>query len=67
MKTIHKPAWAPDIPAYELGVLAFGVASVAQILYALSDLPFSNWRAAGLCVTLLITTFLAYKANRTPS
>lgn len=67
MTTKHKPDWAPDIPAYVVGVLTFGVASVAQILHALNEQSFSKWQVAGLCMTLLITSFLAYKANRTPS
>ena len=55
---------APDIPTYDLGALCFGVASAAQFLRALNEQSLSEWQFAGLCVTLLITTFFAYKAHR---
>lgn len=56
-----------DIPAYDLGALVSGIASVAQIIRALNDQSFSEWQFIGLCVTLLLTFLLAYKANRTTS
>lgn len=58
---------ALNIPAYDLGALVFGIASVAQILRALNDQSSSEWQFAGLCVTLILTISLAYNAHRTKS
>jgi hypothetical protein len=64
MTVKHKHPCAPEIPAYDLGVLFFGVASVAQLLNVLNEQSLSEWQFAGLCVTLLVTTFFAFKAHR---
>jgi hypothetical protein len=58
---------ALNIPAYDLGALVFGIASVAQILRVWNDQSLSEWKFAGLCVTLLLTFLLAYKAHRPSS
>ncbi|MBP5947891.1 hypothetical protein [Pseudomonas sp. P9(2020)] len=64
MTAKQKHPCALDIPAYDLGALFFGVASATQILRAFNDQSLSEWQFAGLSVTLLITTFFAYKAHR---
>ncbi|CAD0266079.1 hypothetical protein DENIT_70057 [Pseudomonas veronii] len=64
MTVKRKPPCAPDIPASDLGVLFFGVASAAQLLRAMNEQSLSEWEFAGLCVTLVITTFFAYKSHR---
>ncbi|AVX92595.1 hypothetical protein VNPA120661_11940 [Pseudomonas aeruginosa] len=50
--------------AYHLGVFAFGMLSVGQMVpVLLGDESLGNWQFAGLTLTVLLTIGCSYKAS----